>query len=117
MHGNDVTCLHATNKTTNYSLANDITAGVFVAYLETPACIAKAIAVFIEWNESRSQYGMIDCCQAEISAIQNILPESKIMLCNFHHEQAWERWVKRKENDTPPGEKDALLNHLGRVAN
>ena len=25
--------------------------------------------------------------------------ECRVLICDFHLEQAWERWVKRKEND------------------
>ncbi|CAN7979762.1 unnamed protein product [Ixodes pacificus] len=126
-YGNSVTCLDATNKTTDYSLplfflviktpTNYMVAGVFVVQFETAACISEALAVFKEWNLGYSpEYWMVDFCQAQISAIADVFPESDVMLCNFHREEAWERWVKRKENDVPPDQKDELLNLFRRVA-
>lgn len=59
-YGNNVTCLDATNKTTDYSLplfflvvktsTNYIVAEVFVVQFETAACISETLAVFNEWN-------------------------------------------------------------------
>lgn len=83
-------------------------AGVFVVQFETAACISEALSVFKTWNEDYSpEYWMVDFCQAEISAISDVFPGSEVMLCNFHREQAWERWAKRKENDVPPDQKEA----------
>lgn len=127
-YGNNVTCLDATNKTTDYSLplfflvvktpTNYMVAGVFVVQYETSACISEALSVFKSWDpEYLPKYFMVDFCQAEISAISEVFPQSEVMLCNFHREQAWERWVKKKENDVPPDQKDALLGHFRKIAN
>ncbi|KAH6948411.1 hypothetical protein HPB50_024244 [Hyalomma asiaticum] len=127
-YGNNVTCFDATNKTTDYSLplfflvvktpTNYMVAGVFVVQYETTACISEALNVFKSWNpEYLPKYFMVDFCQAEISSISEVFPQSEVMLCNFHREQAWERWVKRKENDVPPDQKDALLGLFRKIAN
>ncbi|KAL3186192.1 hypothetical protein MRX96_027924 [Rhipicephalus microplus] len=127
-YGNNVTCLDATNKTTDYSLplfflvvktpTNYMVAGVFVVQYETSACISEALSVFKSWDpEYLPKYFMVDFCQAEISAISEVFPQSEVMLCNFHREQAWERWVKKKENDVPPDQKDALLGLFRKIAN
>ena len=41
---------------------------------------------------------MTDYCEAEISALKTVFPDSQLLLCAFHREQAWERWSKDGEN-------------------
>ncbi|KAH6932621.1 hypothetical protein HPB50_008190 [Hyalomma asiaticum] len=125
-YGNNVTCLHATNKSTDYSLpllylvvktpTNYMVAGVFVVQYETTACISEELSVFKSWNpEYLLKYFMVDFCQAEASSLSEVFPQSEVMLCDFHREQVWERWMK-KENDVPPDQKDALLGLSHKIA-
>ena len=37
---------------------------------------------------------MVDYSDAELGAIEQVFPHCKVFLCDFHREQAWERWVK-----------------------
>ena len=47
------------------------------------------------WNPQwKPQYFMTDYSEAEISALESSFPETVVYLCDFHREQAWERWVK-----------------------
>lgn len=56
---------------------------------------------------------MIDYCQEEIGAIKSVFPTSKIQLCDFHCEQAWERWVRRKEHEVESRDQAlSLMRHL-----
>ena len=50
---------------------------------------------------------MTDYSDAEIHAIGSVFPECKVYLCDFHREQAWERWVKDK--------KSGMVSHLPMV--
>lgn len=42
---------------------------------------------------------MVDFSQAEIGAIHEAFPNSRISLCDFHRLQAWNRWLRRRENN------------------
>ncbi|KAH8033974.1 hypothetical protein HPB51_018443 [Rhipicephalus microplus] len=39
---------------------------------------------------------MVDYSQAEISALSVAFPKSRPVLCDFHREQAWHRWLSKK---------------------
>lgn len=91
-YGNHVTCLNATNRTTDYSLPlfflvvkttiNYTTAGVFVwCSLKRQHALAR-LCLFSRIGVKTTPHntGWSDCCQAEISAIQDIFPESEITL-------------------------------------
>ena len=45
-----------------------------------------------------TQVFMTDYCDAEMSAIEEVFPECKTYLCDFHREQCWERWVKDRKH-------------------
>ena len=55
---------------------------------------------------------MSDFCEAEIQALESVFVNSFVYLCNFHREQAWERWVRDKHHDLNEYEADILLDHL-----
>lgn len=125
-YGRSVSCLDATNKTTSYALPlflivvktphGYLTVGAFVTQFETGTCISEALKVFREWNPDFSpEYWMIDYSQAEINALNECFPESKVVLCDFHREQAWDRWLKR--TDSCVQSKDAVLTCLRKIAN
>ena len=41
--------------------------------------------------------------------------DCKVLICNFHREQAWERWTKKKENGV--GEfRDEVLNLMRAIS-
>lgn len=41
---------------------------------------------------------MVDYCNVKINALHETFPESKVVLCNFHKGQAWDKWMRKKEN-------------------
>ena len=59
---------------------------------------------------------MTDYSEAEIEAIQGTFPVCKVYLCDFHREQAWERWVKDKKHGLSSDDVDTLLDLLRDVA-
>ncbi|XP_064485445.1 uncharacterized protein LOC135397822 [Ornithodoros turicata] len=124
-YGSSVVCLDATNKTTDYLLPlffivvktaiSYMIAGAFIVQFETSACIAEALQVFKQWCPMFSpQYWMVDYSDAEISAINSVFPKSAVMLCDFHREQAWDRWLRRKENGVI--NREGALSHLRKLA-
>ena len=55
---------------------------------------------------------MCDYSDAEISALECYFPDAIVYLCDFHHEQAWERWVRDGKHVLTSGEADQLLVEL-----
>ena len=37
---------------------------------------------------------MTDYSEAELVVLEEVFPTTTVYLCDFHREQAWERWVK-----------------------
>lgn len=105
-----VVCLDATYKTTDYALPLFLivvktsscyaVAGAFIVQFETALCIEEALNIFKAWNPTLSpKFWMVDYSQAEISALSAAFPNSRPVLCDFHREQAWHRWLSKKENE------------------
>ena len=55
---------------------------------------------------------MTDFSEAEISALELCFPDSTVYLCDFHREQAWERWVHDKSHNLSVQDSELLLDHL-----
>ncbi|KAL3197487.1 hypothetical protein MRX96_044889 [Rhipicephalus microplus] len=128
-YGGSVVCLDATHKTSDYALSLFLLvvkrpsgykpAGVFIIQFETTHCIAEALDVFKQWCDNWSpQYWMVDYSKAEISVIKKVFPESQISICDFHRLQAWQRWLRRKENNiSDPDEALRLMKHVASSSN
>ena len=104
-YGNTITLMDATYKTTRYDLALFFicvrtnvgyqVVGEFITQSETSEQIAEALTILKSWNPSwNPPYFMVDYSDAELGAIEQVFPLCKVFLCDFHREQAWERWVK-----------------------
>ena len=100
-----MTLLDATYKTTKYDLSMFFlcvktnvgysVVGEFVIQSETSQQIAEALLVLKGWNPNwNPPFFIIDYSEAELSAIEEVFPSTKVYLCDFHREQAWERWCK-----------------------
>ncbi|KAL3193715.1 hypothetical protein MRX96_002159 [Rhipicephalus microplus] len=128
-YGGSVVCLDATHKMSDYALplfllvvktpSGYTPAGVFIIQFETAHCIAEALDVFKQWCDNWSpHYWMVDYSKAEISAIKQVFPESQISICDFHRLQAWQRWLRRKENNiSDPDEALRLMKHVASASN
>ena len=120
--------LDATYKTMNYALPlflvcvktniSYIVVGEFVIEDENIESIAEALKVLKDWNGSLDPlFFMTDCSLAEINAIESVFPGAIVFLCDFHRNQAWERWVKKNVNEVPEFEKKVVLSMMHRIAN
>lgn len=58
---------------------------------------------------------MTDFCQEEITAIETVFQGTTTYICDFHREQAWERWLKKGDNGLTH-KKDDVLKLLRTVA-
>ena len=126
-YGNTISLMDATYKTTRYELALFFVAvktnlgytavADFVLQSETAEQIAEALKILSSWNPKwQPPYFMTDFSEAEIEAIRIAFPTCKVYLCDFHREQAWERWVKDKKHGLSSDDGDALLSLLRDVA-
>jgi len=59
---------------------------------------------------------MTDYSDAEVGAIESTFPGCKVYLCDFHREQAWERWVKDRKHGLSPVDGEVLLELLRKCA-
>ena len=110
-YANNISLLDATYKTTKYDLSlfflcvkTNIGYSVvaeFVIQSETTQQISEALAVLKQWNPNwKPSFFIIDYSEAELSAIEEVFPSTKVYLCDFHREQAWERWCKVRDTVT-----------------
>ena len=51
---------------------------------------------------------MVDKCEPEMNAIKSLFPDSKVLLCSFHREQSWGRWLRAEANGFRANSKEAL---------
>ncbi|XP_077528080.1 uncharacterized protein LOC144139664 [Haemaphysalis longicornis] len=128
-YGSAVVCLDATHKTSDYALplfllvvktpSGYAAAGTFIVQFETSFCIAEALNIFKQWGNNFSpQYWMVDYSNAEISAIRQVFVNSRVTICDFHRIQAWQRWLRRKENNiSHPEHALQLMKRLGSALN
>lgn len=87
---------------------------MFIVQFETSECISAALEIFKSWRPNfNPRYWMIDYSQAEMNAINATFPGGKIALCDFHREQAWDRWPRKKETGT---DRDQALFYLRQLA-
>ena len=104
-YGNNVTLLDATYKTTKYDLAlfflcvktnvGYSVVGEFIIQSENVEQISEAIGILKNWNQEwKPMYFIVDYSEAEMQVIEESFSETKVYICDFHREQAWERWCK-----------------------
>ena len=108
-YGNTVTLMDATYKTTKYSIPlffvcvkTNVSYSVvaeFIIQSETAEYIREALSVLKSWNPTwEPNFYLTDYSDAEIAAITKVFPNTQVYLCEFHREQAWERWVKERKH-------------------
>jgi len=62
----------------------------------------------VEWNPGfNPDFFSIDKSQAEINAIWAVFPNARILLCDFHRQQSWQRWIH--SSDVPKEHRDELF--------
>nr|XP_018672055.1 uncharacterized protein LOC108950555 isoform X1 [Ciona intestinalis] len=123
-YGQDIRLLDATYKTSKYALplfflcvktnVNYQVVACFV--LQNQADIQEALKMLKTWTPGWTPaFFMTDKCEAEINAVEATFQGCKVLLCDFHREQAWERWVKKSDNGVGDRKK-AVLSGLRAVA-
>lgn len=119
-YGNTISLIDATYKTTKYDLAlfficvkTNVGYSVvaeFVVQSETAESIAESLAILKQWNPTwNPRYFMTDYSEAESVALESVFPSTTIYLCDFHREQAWDRWIKDRKHGLTQHEGEELL--------
>lgn len=73
----------------------------FVVAKETTANITEALQIVSDWNSSwNPEYWLTDFDQREISSLEKVFPDTFVLLCDFHREQAWQRWLGAKKMES-----------------
>lgn len=127
VYGNKISLIDATYKTTRYDLAlffiavrtnvGYIIVAEFVTQSETASEIGEALTILKQWNPKwQPKYFMSDYSDAELGAIEQAFPHCKVYLCDFHREQAWERWVRDRKHGLSVSDGDVLLSLLRNCA-
>ena len=126
-YGNSIVLMDATYKTTKYeiplffiSVKTNVGYSIvadFIIQEETIEQISEALQVLKSWNPDwKPPYFMTDYCDAEIAAIESTFKECKVFLCDFHREQAWERWIKERKHGLSNEDGSRLLTLLRKCA-
>uniref|UniRef100_A0A8W8IS37 SWIM-type domain-containing protein n=1 Tax=Magallana gigas TaxID=29159 RepID=A0A8W8IS37_MAGGI len=104
-YGDEICLLDATYNTSKYDIplfflcvntnvGYSIVAS-FVVANENRENIKEGLQMVKEWNpEWNPKYFMTDFDEREIWAIENTFKDCESLLCDFHREQAWTRWMK-----------------------
>ena len=120
--------MDATYKTTKYSMPlffvcvkTNVCYSVvaeFIIQSETSEDIYEALSVLKTWNPNwNPKFYLLDYPDAEIAAVNKLLPATAVYLCEFHREQAWERWVKERRHGLSELDGATLLDLLRDCAN
>lgn len=127
-YGNLMTLMDATYKTTKYSVPlfflcvkTNVSYSVvaeFIVQSENAENISEALSVISSWNPKwQPRFFLTDYSDAEMGAVEQVFKATQLYLCDFHREQAWERWVKESSHGLTEDEASNLLELLRNCAN
>ena len=122
-YGNTIALMDATYKTTRYELplffisvrtnSGYCVVADFIVQSESTEHVTEALQVIKQWNPSwNPNYFMTDYSEAEIAALEAVFEDSYVYLCDFHREQAWERWIRDKNHKLSASDAEWLLCQL-----
>ncbi|WAR16481.1 hypothetical protein MAR_031075 [Mya arenaria] len=90
-----------------------VVVGSFVLPTETTYHIKRGLAVLKSWNPTwKPPYFITDYDRKEMKAIEETFPGCFTILCDFHREQSWKRWVGPTNGVTHPKEVLELLRSI-----
>ncbi|XP_066929672.1 uncharacterized protein [Clytia hemisphaerica] len=126
-YGNKMSLLDATHKTTKYAVplffvvvktnVDYQVVASFATQDERYETILEALSIIKRWTpEWDPKTFMIDNCEAEIKSIETMFPDCWILICDFHREQAWTRWLRKGDNGMKLLQ-DEVLAMLRKIAN
>ncbi|XP_076084457.1 uncharacterized protein LOC143055206 [Mytilus galloprovincialis] len=119
LYGNEICLEDATYRTTRYALplyficvptnVNYITVASFIPEKESTVSLIEALNILKSWNPKwKPEFFMCDYAEEKINALETVFSDSFVYLCDFHREQAWERWVGATNNGVLAQKHDVL---------
>ena len=91
--------------------------GEFITQSETAEHISEALQQLRIWNpEWKPKFFMTDYSKAELLTLEQTFPGVQIYLCDFHREQAWERWTNQRKHGLSNSDQESLLHFLRECA-
>ena len=126
-YGSDLVLMDATYKTTKYAIPlfficvhTNVGYKVVAEFFfqnKDKECIAEALIIIHGWNPTwRPKYFMVDYSTAEVNAIESVFQDVAVYICDFHREQAWQRWVKACKNGLTMAEQKMFLEFMQAIA-
>ena len=114
-YDNTVTLMDAVCVKTNVSYS---VVAEFIIQSETKDDIFEALSVLKLWNPDwEPKFFLTDYSDAEIGAINKLFPITQVYMCEFHREQAWERWVKDRKHGLTSDQASVVLDKLRDYSN
>ncbi|XP_065642056.1 uncharacterized protein LOC124812106 [Hydra vulgaris] len=125
-YGNELIFLDATYRITRYALPlfflvvktniDYQVVAIFVCENETTSAITEALLCSKEWNPTfQPKFCLTDYSNEEIRSLESVFPGCNVLICDFHREQAWERWLSKTSNGCCIA-KDAIKVKLHKIA-
>ncbi|KAL5006287.1 hypothetical protein ScPMuIL_015093 [Solemya velum] len=119
----EITLMDATYKTTKYeiplyNLCVQTNVGFFIVAsfflsTDTKNSVQEALEVIKRWNSSwKPKHFMCDFDVKEIGAIESTFKDTTVLLCDFHRDRAWQRWLN--SSDIP--NKSDIVKQLREIA-
>ncbi|XP_047124446.1 uncharacterized protein LOC105850359 isoform X2 [Hydra vulgaris] len=108
-YGTELIFLDATYRTTRYALPlfflvvktniDYQVVAIFVCENETTSAITEALLCIKKWNPTfQPKFCLTDYSNEEIRSLEAVFPGCNVLICDFHREQAWERWLSKTAN-------------------
>ncbi|KAL5016261.1 hypothetical protein ScPMuIL_005850 [Solemya velum] len=83
------------------------------ATTDTKNSVQEALEVIKQWNSSwKPKHFMCDFDVKEIGAIESTFKDTTVLLCDFHRDRAWQRWLN--SSDIP--NKSDIVKQLREIA-
>ncbi|XP_047133431.1 uncharacterized protein LOC124811588 [Hydra vulgaris] len=84
---------------------------------ETTEAITEALMCIKKWNPLfQPKFVLTDYSNEEINSLEYVFPGSNVLICDFHREQAWERWLSKITNGCS-SVKEVVKLKLRQIAN
>ena len=125
-YGNDLALLDATYKTTKYAmplffLCVNTNVGYkvvaeFMYQHEDELSISEALGILQQWNPQwKPKYFMVDFSATEIGATETQFPGVMVYICDFHRQQAIQRWTKTGKNGQGQNELEFVQSAMTKI--
>ncbi|VDI37852.1 Hypothetical predicted protein, partial [Mytilus galloprovincialis] len=123
----ELTLIDSTYKTSKYALplfllvvrtnVTYVPVAQFIVESESIENITEALLMLQVWNKDwKPEYFMMDYSDIEYQAVHNVFPDARNYLCQFHVEQAWLRWTRKKKNNLTDCEAEQLISMMRNVS-